>query len=609
LYTGKVKVMINSPYPFESEWKKIKSKLESSPALKPSGITRDTYLDMAEKIVRELCPLQNEEGLITDPYLPCDIHRELISSARFIGALGQLIKAGRCLDLRQQLFAAVQVCFHHWAEPKRAPEFRVKELIYAWEAMEGYLSPSDKVRWEESLKNYDPAACYATFVYDMHNNFTTFALIGEFLRYKHGFIQGIEMVEGLIEDQISRDLFTAAGLYKDPGVPLTYSTVVTQQWDFLLKLGYDGKFASAVDEIVRRAGLTTLLMQSTTGQAPFGGRSNQYQFVEGHLACFFETRASYYAGMEDSIMAGAFKRAAHKAAECALPWIMEMAPPRCIKYAGDPALGHGHDGYASYIGYASLAASLFATAWHLSDESIEERYAPYEICGYVLDLNADFHKTMAACSGYFVEVETRSTGHRYDSTGLGRIHKSGILGETAISGTIIANPDYSMGAGIQAPKKNLAFGPGWKNSAGDEFRLADFGSEIADVQTIMLKEEPGIVSFQIIYKGEFGGVQEVKEEYTLTPQGLQYEFQLAGSYRESYMLVPLLENDGELSSVISMEDGKLQVLYRGFMYTVSANGSAKTCLLKDEHLSNRNGTYATGVIHAGKVQAALTLVP
>jgi hypothetical protein len=71
----------------------------------------------------------------------------------------------------------------------------------------------------------------------------------------------------------------------------------------------------------------------------------------------------------------------------------------------------------------------------------------------------------------------------------------------------------------------------------------------------------------------------------------------------------MLENDGELSSVISMEDGQLQLLYRGFMYTVSADGSAKTCLLKDEHLSNRNGTYATGVIHAGKVRAALTLVP
>jgi hypothetical protein len=182
-------------------------------------------------------------------------------------------------------------------------------------------------------------------------------------------------------------------------------------------------------------------------------------------------------------------------------------------------------------------------------------------------------------------------------------------GEMAISGTIAAAPDYSMGAGISVSKKNLAFGPGWKNSAGDEFRLADFGPEIADVQTVTLKEEPERVAFQIIYKGEFGGIQEVKEEYTLTPQGLQYEFQLAGSYRESYVLVPLLENDGELSSVISMEDGKLQLLYRGFMYTVSADGSAKACMLKDEHLSNRNGTYATGVIHAGKVRAALTLVP
>jgi len=88
--------MINSPYPFESTWRKISANLESSSVVpKPSGITRETYVDMAERLIRELCPLQNEEGLIVDPYLPRDMHRELLASTRFAGAIGQLIKAGK----------------------------------------------------------------------------------------------------------------------------------------------------------------------------------------------------------------------------------------------------------------------------------------------------------------------------------------------------------------------------------------------------------------------------------------------------------------------------------------------------------------------------------
>ena len=102
---------------------------------KPTGLTKEIYVKLSEPIVRQAVAWQDEEGRIIDPFMK---EETSTTTARFVGALGFLISAGRCLDL-------VDVCiksmdkgckdlYYSFKRPLPGPEFYVKEL------MRGYLA-------------------------------------------------------------------------------------------------------------------------------------------------------------------------------------------------------------------------------------------------------------------------------------------------------------------------------------------------------------------------------------------------------------------------------------------------------------------------------------
>ena len=577
-------------YPLEDACQNLRARVEQTPLPTPTGATRDLYLDIAEHIVRAATPWMDDTGMVVDPYRG---EPDQFATSRLVGALGHLIAAGRCGDLIPACVAGYEACLTQLHQPELSPEFSIKELMYAHATLKGKIETQTLARWQEAWAQHDPRASYNCVVNGLAHNFNVFALVGEFFKRRNRLADHSDLIEELLAGQ--RQHFTDHGMYRDPNDPMTYDLVVRQQLDLIMSYGYAGANLEWMREVSRRGALTALLFQSTTGQMPFGGRSNQFHFMEAHFACLCESQARFYRDQGDLALAGAFKRAGRRAIAMTVPWIMGMTPLRQTKQGFDPAIEHGIDSGGHYSVYGLLMASLCGTAYHLADESIEERITPAELGGYVFDLWPAFHKVFATCAGYHIEIDTRADPHK-DASGLGRLHRDGVWPETALSASITATPQYSFA--FDNPAHNLAIGPAWIGQDGHEHRLADFSDQIEDVRLEIIEQTEQRVAFTARYAGDLGGVREIVERYELNANGLIYSFTLDPKPERAWLLVPVIETDGQANATPEETPEGLRVAYRGALYEIHGPQAELTA---DPPAANRNALYQTWRIEGQRV--------
>lgn len=608
---------MKTQYPLHDLWHKLEKRLENNNP-PPTGVNRELYLDLAEKIIRTSAEWQNEEGMIIDPYMQAEANS---GSARFVGGLGQLIRAGRCLDMIDVCVRSYEHCLGRLNEVPTCPEFWIKELMWGYDALRYRIEKDRLERWNRIWKSHRAEESYGCVARNLKNNFLIFAATGEFFKKQYGFHANNDFIDSSLET-LSYD-FTEYGMYRDPNDPMAYDLVVRQQMDLMLTGGYQGRQLKVVEEICRRGGLTSLLYQSITGQTPFGGRSNQYHWVEGHFACMCESQAIYYQKLGRPALAGAFKRAARRAALATSAWTLQMEPYRHLKQGFHPELMHGIDSYGNIGVYGLLAASLFGTAYHLADETINETVTPAEIGGYAFDLWPAFHKVFATGNGYHLEIDTKAD-HHYDSTGLGRIHKTDVWPETALSGSLAKECLYmthtesnmektdktvktTQAAGSRSKytdvrsfaietTKNLVFGPAWRDATGAEIRLADFENEIKDVKMRLLHADEREVAFEVEYHGDLGGCSKVREHYKISAAGIRYEVDLEPTSIKPYILTPLIQTDGMETSHMNKKNDRISLVYRGARYEIVSGHGGQAEILPETAMPNRNALYLTGRI-------------
>ena len=136
-----------------------------------------------------------------------------------------------------------------------------------------------------------------------------YTLAGEQMKIHQGIANNIEYIERYIPIHLSH--FTPYGMYCDPGNPITYDLSPRFNFSIMLYYGYKGKYKESLSELLRRGGLITLFYLSSNGQAPFGGRSNQYHLMEAMVSAICEFEARRYRDLGEEELAGAFKRASH----------------------------------------------------------------------------------------------------------------------------------------------------------------------------------------------------------------------------------------------------------------------------------------------------------
>ena len=567
---------------------------------RPTGLTKDLYLDLSEPILRQALPWQDADGRIIDPYEPGDgTGFPSFTAARFVGALGFLIDAARCTDLVDvcalSLDATCSDLFHADEIPIRGADFYPKELMRGYLALRDEVDPARVSRWSRHLGGYDPERNYSQ-VLSKHgpeelHNFVTFALAGEVCKKKYGIADNTGFIERHLEAQ--RRWFTELGMYRDPNDPMTYDYTSRMNLSLALYWGYDGAHFAFIDEMLRRAGLVTLRFVSASGEAPYGGRSNQFQFNEATLAVVCEYEAGRYKALGDLDLAGAFKRTARLAVLSIRRWL-ELSPLRFVKNGFPPDSQHGRQSsYGLYGAYSLLIASQLGFAHLVADDSIEEGPAPSEIGGHLLHLPEAFHKIFATCGGYHVELDTRGD-HHYDSTGLGRVHRVGAPTELALSTPMVSDPSYLVS--VDPAPRGVAIGPGWRIPGEQICWLADLSDEIEATRVDPRREDSltGVV-FRVEYRGGLPGCESVAEEYLIDWGGVIITDTVSGAIDGILVQIPLLETDGLRSAELRVTRTGFVVGYRGFRYSARCLAPSGVKVSVEPFAApNRNGVYRVG---------------
>ena len=568
---------------------------------RPTGVPEGLYTALSEPIVRQAVAWQEPGGRIIDPFVGQETPT---ATARFVGALGGLMLQGRCLDLADNgiraLTAAAGDLYAAAQKPVKGSEFYGKELMLGYRALKDRVDEATLKLWKRYLGGFDPDKTYDVVLAKLPaaelHNYTTFALAGEQAKKRHGLADNTDFIERHLATQLSR--FNRFGMYHDPANPMTYDAVPRMNLSLFVFFGYDGPQRAALEEMLRRGALTMLLTMSTTGECPFGGRSNQQNFNEPTAALLFEYEAARLKGAGDGELAGVFKRAAHLAVLSVKRWL-DLRPVSFVKNEFPSSTQHGRQkGYGFYGVYSLLIASQLGLARLVSDPKIEERPVPWERSAYVIRLDDDFHKIFASAGSYHLQIDTRADLH-YDATGLGRLHKAGVPTETALSTPIVAKPEYLVST-PEAPR-NLAIGPGWE-SGGRVLWLSDLSAEIGSLEYEVLEEKTAGVKFRMDYRlAKAGG--GVTETYELDGRGLSAGWELRPGAAEPAdgirVQVPLLLTDGRHESRLKSGQGSFEVEYQGHIYRAVCPAPQNVdASFESFRAPNRNGLYRVGVFRS-----------
>ena len=253
-----------------------------------------------------------------------DVKREGLTEhgfPRLTSNIGILIANGRRLELMPIFLEMMEFCCKTIPTVKAANDFSVREIVCCYREIEksGLIEPEVLLRWKRNIASIEPTKCYDVYATEPNSPVRNWALFSGVSEYYRQGLVGCDSSE-FIELQVASQLqwFDENGMYMDnPETdvhqPVNYDIVPRGLFSMLLFEGYRGKYYDVVDQILKKAGLFTLNLQSVTGELCFGGRSNQFLHNEAWLALIFEYEATRYKKEGNFALAGKFKAAAKKA--------------------------------------------------------------------------------------------------------------------------------------------------------------------------------------------------------------------------------------------------------------------------------------------------------
>lgn len=512
-----------------------------------TALNRRDYLKAISGMVDYFRHFQAEDGRIKDPYLRREIQ---YSTPCYAWAAAALVVGNRQTNLLDSAARALENALQQLADATpcdRHGDFFTVPCMFAYENLKGLVPPERRKKWETLLTAMDPQRCYSDLPLPSRQrmgNWNLVATAGEFLRKTDGFT-GMEYVDASLPKQIPS--FTSAGMYLDPKVPMAYDHFPRHYMAIMLERGYRGE-ENNLAELIARAAWTSMLMQSPRGELPTGGRSAQHQWNEAQQCVTYEifARRSQRAG--DEVSARAFKRAAHLALESINRWIRPSGELNIVKNYFDPALRHGFEGYSSHSQYNLLAASMMAVAWNFADDEIPEGRCPAEVGGFVIQV-PEFHKVIANAGGLYLEIDTSADSH-YNSTGLIRVHKTGV--------DSLVGPSDSAPAEI-AP---LAVGIAWQQD-GKWIPLAGLTDGQIKKATVTVQEErPSRVRFAVNFEVDRDAVHAVRMEYELTPDYVRVIAEVEGETPQVRVTFPALLFDGKDSGQVAINGSEATIKIR-----------------------------------------------
>ena len=572
-----------------------------------TGFDNKEYLVQIERQVRAFYPYQNKEtGAIIDPVYKIEWQYSTPCYALSVGLLNKtgfikdaiLLKSGiRALDCSIAEMNENRCAHHHG-------EFFIQPIMLALDLYKGYVSEAQMTVWKEKIAEVDPYLLYKDnlqkkkFCYN-HN---VVALAGEYIRMKENIAIDRNFLEIHFEHQ--KQYMSANGLYIDSKTnpPMVYDEFTRQFMTSILVEGYDGACKDFYSRKLLDGAWTSIFMQSPYGEVPTGGRSAQHIWNEAAAAVTYEIYASQYASQGKMKEAGAFKRAAHLSLKSISRWKREDGSGFIVKNRFPIETMHGYESYSAQSQYNLLACWLMSVAYLYADDSIEELPSPADVGGYIIPMQDVFHKLFANVGGNYIEYEL-SGDPRYNATGLIRIHLKNSNPQLGPTDAIPHKWDNKKKKDLGG--ELLSVGPAWFDKEGVEHRLAEYtnisypntelysaytGTSLPEIKVTIKEQTLQKVSFEVAYIGNFGGVSRITQQFTINEKGLIVKDNLQGEVQSMRVYYPMLVDDGEEMTRVTMTNNKVSLSLRDGDITFEALSPRKSVMKRSGiSLYCRNG--------------------
>ena len=533
-------------------------------------LPKDRYLDVMEAAVGAYTPERTadyvrrvEKGMIKEH----GFHR-------LTANIGILIAHGRLAEKKELFKHMMDLCCRQIpvAYVKNGSQvgndFGVKEIVSCLLEVEkaGIFPKEVTDAWRADLAKAVPETTYTCrprLGDPKAHNWAVFAAASEQARTFAGLNGVPAFTEKYVKDQLR--FFDANGMYKDPNQPMVYDGVTRLQFAVALHFGYDGPSRAALEAQLLKSAEPTLLMQSETGEIPYGGRSNQFLHNEGFWAALCEWYAAWFKARGDLATASRFRRAAKRALDSLDYWTRQPNRfPLKTRY--------GCEGYGYFDKYMVTLGSWAYIAYLFADESIP--LAPDEPRTAVFTTSDAFHRTVLHAGGYTAQFDVAPDTH-YDGPGLGRVQRRGAPPMICLSVPFTKKPSYTIDVKNETP---LAILPGWKQADGS-WAYA-YGPDYAVTGT---KAGDGRAEATLSVSRK--GLPALTWESNLSAAGL--ETVLAGA-DDLALTLPVLCFDGETRVEAKVGAKSLAITFNGWTCRWETDGEIVDT---GKTYANRNGHY------------------
>jgi len=513
---------------------------------------------------------------------------------RLASNIGILIAYGRRTELLDTFIEIMNLCCDEMPRKKAANDFSIREVCCCLMLLEQkqVVKKERLEKWKNQLAAFDPWKFYN--LVDDHSgqfvgNWAMFATVSEYMRGVYCGIDTTEFVDWQLPSQLAN--LDCNGMYQDDP-PLSNHTVYDVMarilMAFLLRAGYNGKYAARIEQALDSTADLTLKMQSVTGELAFGGRSNQFLHNEAMLSSYCEMEAARFAEKGDMIKAGQFKAAALLAAKATLGYL-NLDPISHIKNRYDVSAKIGCEGYGYFNKYMITVASNAYIGLLFGNNSIAPSVAPAEKGGYVISTSDRFHKAFLSAGGYHIEIESNADFH-YDSNGLGRVHKKGCPSALCLSVPFAYRPGYVLEDKNPMPMSVCCYTEiGGKKLIGAE----------KYAQHCLIKSKSDKDKAEAVFDIKLSPDITVTQKYAVSQSGV--DISLSGRGNLGFF-VPAFDFDGKDNTKITVTENEVAVEYQGAVCRYRFNGKINPDF---KYFYNRNGRYRVFDIAAKELHIEL----
>ncbi|MGO4529871.1 glycosyl hydrolase [Paenibacillus sp. 2TAF8] len=642
-----------STYPWQTELEQYRTLASEAGPAPADGWSRERKLALVKQIVCAYTKYQNLNGAIIDPYSGIERY---YSTPAYAMAAAVLVDAGH-MELLDSASAALSQSIDavvNGSAPDNHPDFFPVLMMRAYMLLAPH-QPEQAAIWAEALQTIHPESDYVFTMSKMNNanrmiNWNAIMISGEYLRWNEQLASEDTAWMDRYLEAYHLPRFTELGLYQDgpldrPNCPFSYDIATRYHLEVMLGAGYEGKVADALREKMRHGAFSSLLMLSPLGEIPPRGRSSQHQWNEAAAAYVCSVHAKLALQMGDSVMAGAFARAANRCFEAVERWLMPDGRLKIVRNEYAPEKRHGYEIYTNHTCYNLWTAAALAHACLCdSDEDITHCYLPSEIGNRVLRADGWFETILSSVPGQQIVLHT-ALNDPYTIPGLVRIQQTGLPGLIGPSAASHVQAGFTEFAeGVVQP---LSYCPAWKTSDGvwhslaegipsgsnyDRdaginpasgggsivYRLADKMAEISaenkQHETLSVAGGNGNVNvaedtagqatvknagavplntaendFEITWTGPLSGIQSVSTRYVQRAGELTVTYEFEGEIVAVGALIPLMFSDGQEQAVITHTEQSVRTVYRGAYVESTVQDAGAVIQLDQQVVASRNG--------------------